>query len=88
MRLIFLGVLNIEDPNHDDFELWSPAEGRDEVCLFVRQTLYHRRIRDKNCYVGDTVEQPRSVVKNCTCGSQDFEWYLIQNWQEQYSWVL
>lgn len=65
--------MKIEDPNHDDFELWSPAEGRDETCLFGRQTLYHRRIRDKNCYVGELVDQPRNVVRNCTCRPQDFE---------------
>ncbi|ORY35539.1 hypothetical protein BCR39DRAFT_567933 [Naematelia encephala] len=65
--------LKIEDPNHDDFELWSPSEGRDETCLFGRQTLYHRRIRDKNCYIGEAVEQPRSIVRNCTCTDSDFE---------------
>ncbi|KAL7422736.1 vacuolar protein sorting/targeting protein PEP1 [Cryptotrichosporon argae] len=65
--------LKIEDPNHDDFELWSPSEGRDETCLFGRQTLYHRRLRDKDCYVGETVEQPRSIVRNCTCTPSDFE---------------
>jgi hypothetical protein len=27
----------MDDPNHDDFELWSPAEVRDETCLFGRQ---------------------------------------------------
>lgn len=68
------GVLNIEDPNHDDFELWSPAEGRDETCLFGRQTLYHRRIRDRTCYVGQLVDQPKTIVRNCTCSPSDFEW--------------
>jgi hypothetical protein len=70
------GVLDIQDPNHDDFELWSPSEGRDETCLFGRQTLYHRRIREKNCYVGEVVEQPKSIVRNCTCTASDFEWYV------------
>ena len=70
-------VLDVEDPNHDDFELWSPAEGRDETCLFGRQTLYHRRIRDKNCFVGELVEQPKTIVRNCTCSPSDFEWYVL-----------
>ncbi|RXK41140.1 signal sequence binding protein [Tremella mesenterica] len=65
--------LKIEDPNHDDFELWSPSEGREEACLFGRQTMYHRRIRDRNCYVGEKIEQPRSIVRNCTCTPSDFE---------------
>jgi hypothetical protein len=32
-----LGKLDIEDPGHDDFELWSPSEERAERCLFGRQ---------------------------------------------------
>ena len=32
-----LGNLDIEDPGHDDFELWSPSEERAERCLFGRQ---------------------------------------------------
>jgi len=32
-----LGVLSIDDPLHDDMEIWSPAESRDEQCLFGRQ---------------------------------------------------
>jgi hypothetical protein len=31
------GVLSVEDPGHDDFELWSPSEERSERCLFGRQ---------------------------------------------------
>ncbi|KAJ9094955.1 hypothetical protein QFC21_005747 [Naganishia friedmannii] len=66
-------ILNTEDPNRDDMELWSPSESRDDQCLFGRQTLYHRRLRDHNCYIGETLEQSRKVVKNCTCTPQDFE---------------
>ncbi|WVQ82331.1 hypothetical protein IAT38_004459 [Cryptococcus sp. DSM 104549] len=65
--------LSIEDPNHDDFELWSPSESREDTCLFGRQTMYHRRIRDRNCYVGQAVEQPKTIVRNCTCTPSDFE---------------
>lgn len=66
--------LSIEDPNHDDFQLWSPSEGREENCLFGRQTMYHRRIRDRNCYVGERIDQPKTIVRNCTCTPADFEW--------------
>lgn len=67
-------VLSIEDPNHDDFELWSPSESREDKCLFGRQTMYHRRIRERNCYIGERVEQQRTIVRNCTCTPSDFEW--------------
>ena len=30
-----------DDPAHDDFELWSPSEGRTEACLFGRQVRSH-----------------------------------------------
>lgn len=63
----------IDDPNHDDFEVWSPAENREEKCLFGRQTLYHRRIRDRDCYIGEKVAQPNKVERNCTCTAADFE---------------
>lgn len=39
----------------------------------LSQTLYHRRIRDHNCYIGETLAHPRTVVRNCTCAASDFE---------------
>jgi len=66
-------VLNLEDPSHDDFELWSPSEEREEQCLFGRQTLYRRRIRDAKCYIGQLDRPPPTIQKNCTCTEVDFE---------------
>ncbi|KAF9497875.1 vacuolar protein sorting/targeting protein 10 [Pleurotus eryngii] len=66
-------VLNVEDPGKDDFELWSPSEERQERCLFGRQTLYHRRVRDVNCVVGKQPKVASRVVKNCECTRSDFE---------------
>ncbi|KAL0954074.1 hypothetical protein HGRIS_005224 [Hohenbuehelia grisea] len=65
--------LNVDNPGHDDFELWSPSEERTETCLFGRQTLYHRRVRDVNCVVGDQPKAVERVVKNCACSRVDFE---------------
>lgn len=31
------GVFSEDDSGHDDFELWSPSEERNELCLFGRQ---------------------------------------------------
>ncbi|KZT00997.1 Oligoxyloglucan reducing end-specific cellobiohydrolase [Laetiporus sulphureus 93-53] len=66
-------VLSIENPGNDDFELWSPSEQRNELCLFGRQTLYHRRVRDANCVVGNQPKATEKVVKNCECDNSDFE---------------
>ncbi|KAK0452799.1 vacuolar protein sorting/targeting protein 10, partial [Desarmillaria tabescens] len=65
--------LSVEDPGHDDFELWSPSQERSERCLFGRQTLYHRRVRETNCVVGDQPKAAVRVVNNCPCTQADFE---------------
>lgn len=61
------------NPQNDDYELWSPAQNREEECLFGRQTLYHRRIRERDCYVGEKITQLHEVQRNCTCQASDFE---------------
>ncbi|EGN96883.1 hypothetical protein SERLA73DRAFT_170248 [Serpula lacrymans var. lacrymans S7.3] len=66
-------TLNIEDPGHDDFELWSPSEERNEACLFGRQTLYHRRVRNTNCAVGHQPKAEEKIVRYCACTQEDFE---------------
>lgn len=38
--MVAVGVLDVQDPGHDDFELWSPSEERNERCLFGRQVRY------------------------------------------------
>lgn len=67
-------MYNPDDPGHDDFELWSPSEERAERCLFGRQTLYHRRIREANCVVGEMPKVEEKIVSNCPCAKVDFEW--------------
>ncbi|CAE6471894.1 hypothetical protein ACGC1H_003813 [Rhizoctonia solani] len=66
-------VLDADNPAKDDFELWSPSEEREERCLFGRQVLYHRRLRDRDCYVGDQLKAEKRIVKNCACMASDFE---------------
>lgn len=73
-KLISLvGVLDLDNPNNDDFELWSPEDTRGEKCLFGRETAYFRRIRDHDCYVGTKLIQEK-VIRNCACAEEDFEW--------------
>ncbi|KAG2137158.1 uncharacterized protein EDB93DRAFT_1302551, partial [Suillus bovinus] len=68
-----LGLVDVENPGHDDFELWSPSKERDSLCLFGRQTLYHCHKQDVNCVVGDTPKALDNIVWNCTCTLEDFE---------------
>ncbi|KAF8638219.1 hypothetical protein AX17_002368 [Amanita inopinata Kibby_2008] len=65
--------VSTEDPGKDDFELWSPSEERQEICLFGRRTLYHRRRRDVDCVVGDQPKAAERIVDNCACAIVDFE---------------
>jgi len=65
--------IDLENPGKDDFELWSPSEERTERCLFGRQTLYHRRVRDHNCVVGDSEKLESRIINNCPCSKVDFE---------------
>lgn len=69
--------LDLSRPEDDDYELWSPSENRDEPCLFGMQALYHRRIRDRNCFVGERLPQPHKIEKYCACTEQDFEWFAL-----------
>ncbi|KAF7351228.1 Sortilin [Mycena sanguinolenta] len=66
-------VIRIDDPGHDDFELWSPSEEIQDQCLFGRQTLYHRRVRETNCVVGLQPKVQERIIRNCLCTKADFE---------------
>ncbi|KAJ6542795.1 Oligoxyloglucan reducing end-specific cellobiohydrolase [Mycena capillaripes] len=66
-------VIDLEDPGHDDFELWSPSDERAERCLFGRQTVYHRRVREADCYVGSLPKANDRVERTCACVKADFE---------------
>ncbi|GAA5949701.1 hypothetical protein JCM10213_001361 [Rhodosporidiobolus nylandii] len=65
--------LDLSNPNNDDFELWSPSESRDEPCLFGQQAFYHRRIRDRTCFVGEQLPRVPKIEKYCPCSHEDFE---------------
>ncbi|KAG1149093.1 hypothetical protein G6F37_003371 [Rhizopus arrhizus] len=66
-------VLDLDHPNDDDFELWSPENTRGEKCLFGHESVYHRRIRDHDCYIGEKLVQPKEIVRDCTCTEEDYE---------------
>ncbi|KZV85936.1 Oligoxyloglucan reducing end-specific cellobiohydrolase [Exidia glandulosa HHB12029] len=64
--------MDTDNPGKDDFELWSPSEEREERCLFGKRVLFHRRIRDRNCYVGNSLLAP-NITETCACTPADFE---------------
>ncbi|KAH8108890.1 hypothetical protein DFH11DRAFT_1818258 [Phellopilus nigrolimitatus] len=67
-------ILDQSNPINDDFEYWSPAEEHQERCLFGRRTVYHRRIRDMQCYIGDQEKIEEKIIENCVYTDTDLEW--------------
>ncbi|KAI8075104.1 hypothetical protein BC940DRAFT_363148 [Gongronella butleri] len=65
--------LDIQHEDDDDFELWSPVDVRGDKCMFGRETLYYRRIQERDCYIGEKLVQPKDIVRNCSCSALDFE---------------
>lgn len=66
--------LKYDDPENDDFELWSPSHPfQENNCLFGHEAQYFRKIKGDDCYIGRSLLQPHTIVRNCSCTRQDFE---------------
>ena len=66
--------LDLENPETDDFELWTPKHPfQKDNCLFGHKTQYYRKLPGKLCHVGKKLVQPYKVLKNCECTREDFE---------------
>lgn len=67
-------VLDENNPNNDDFDLWTPSHPfQADNCLFGHETQYYRKIKGRDCFVGRSLLKPYQDVRNCTCGRQDYE---------------
>ncbi|KAF7333876.1 Sortilin [Mycena venus] len=64
-------IIDTEGPGHGDFELWIPTNGHQ--MLFGRTTLYHRRVREANCTVGDQPIHSPIIGQSRICTEFDFE---------------
>ncbi|KAL6451017.1 VPS10 Vacuolar protein sorting/targeting protein 10 [Candida maltosa Xu316] len=70
--------LNLDDPEHDDYEYWTPVHplsaGSDK-CLFGHESKYLRRaIGHFDCFIGSApLDIGYKVVKNCSCTRRDYE---------------
>ena len=69
-------VLNEDDPEADDYYLWSPRHPmhQDDYCLFGHVAQYERKRAEKSCYNGRKFDHLHTIAKNCSCVRQDFEW--------------
>jgi hypothetical protein len=69
-----LGKLDVDDPGHDDFEVWSPSEERSERCLFGRQvnkSLVFAILSESDLhFFSQTLYHRRRRDRNCVVGKQ------------------
>ncbi|KAI4125099.1 MAG: hypothetical protein LQ338_004451 [Usnochroma carphineum] len=68
--------LNENDPNDpdSDYYLWEPKHPlSDSNCLFGHVAQYHRKIPERSCYNGRSIQHLHNIKKNCECTRADFE---------------
>ena len=69
-----LSNIHLRQCNSDDYEEWTPNDGRiDEKCVLGRTMVYVRRKRDAQCYNPNETEHLKSTT-NCVCEKEDWEW--------------
>lgn len=69
-------VLDLDHPDRDDFEYWSPKHPFSPTsCLFGHEAQYLRRLRDhSDCFVGSApLSSAFKLVRNCPCTRRDYE---------------
>lgn len=68
--------LNLDDPEHDDYEYWSPTHpiGGDK-CIFGHESKYLRRAKGHtDCFIGSApLSEGYKLEKNCSCTRRDYE---------------
>ncbi|CUM51723.1 unnamed protein product [Debaryomyces tyrocola] len=68
--------LDLDNPNDDDFEYWSPTHpSTPDNCLFGREAKYLRRaIGHNDCFIGSApLIEGFKVTRNCSCTRKDYE---------------
>lgn len=67
-------VLDDNNPDNDDFELWTPSHPfQENNCLFGHESRYFRKIKGQDCYIGRSLLEPHQILHNCSCNRQDYE---------------
>ena len=68
-------TLHEENPEGDDFYLWTPIHpAQKDDCLFGHVAQYYRKKPEADCYNGYQLRQIHNISRNCDCTRGDFEW--------------
>ena len=75
------------EPKHPRYQHYSgdePSDDEIEKCFFGHVAQYLRKKKDRECYNGKILINPRldKYAKECSCTRQDFEWYDIYNFHQ------
>lgn len=67
--------LNLEKPDSDDFEYWTPRRPfSKDNCLFGKENKYLRRKSHSNCFIGGApLKDGFKESRICTCTRADYE---------------
>jgi photosystem II stability/assembly factor-like uncharacterized protein len=68
--------LDLDNPETDDFEYWSPSHPNlPDNCLFGHESFYLRRaIGHNDCFIGSApLKEGFKITKNCSCTRRDYE---------------
>ncbi|KAI4235580.1 MAG: hypothetical protein L6R40_006442 [Gallowayella cf. fulva] len=68
--------LDENNPTSDDsdYYLWEPKHpAQDNNCLFGHIAQYHRKIPERQCFNGRSIQHLHKIAKNCECTRSDFE---------------
>jgi len=65
-------VINHENPEKSDFELWSPSV-TENGCHLGEKIEFYRRKAGNDCYMAEKFKDPEFKASTCPCTSFDFE---------------
>ncbi|CCH43146.1 putative membrane protein [Wickerhamomyces ciferrii] len=69
-------VLDLDNPDKDDFEYWSPKHPfSSSACLFGHEAQYLRKLSDRtDCFIGSApLSDAFKVIRDCPCTRLDYE---------------
>ncbi|KAL8701699.1 MAG: hypothetical protein Q9201_004762 [Fulgogasparrea decipioides] len=65
---------NEPDDPESDYYFWEPKHPlSDSNCLFGHVARYHRKIVDRECFNGRSIQHLHNIARNCECTRADFE---------------
>ncbi|OUM67230.1 hypothetical protein PIROE2DRAFT_40249, partial [Piromyces sp. E2] len=65
-------VINHQNPEKSDFELWSPSI-TDNGCLLGEKIEFYRRKAGNDCYMAEKFKDPEFKATSCSCTEMDYE---------------